>query len=141
MGEIDTNRLTALERRLGSKLPADFIATLTLREPIREGNVALVRGDRIHDVRTTFRFDSSGGDDQIDAVYGRVYDAVPPNSLPFARDWAGNFYCLMLDGEYAGQVVFWDHERDADDHNVELLSQSIDEFYEGLIPDPRETGP
>ena len=141
MSKIDRKRLAALERRLGAKIPADFIASLTNREPICEGNVALVIGNRIRDVRTTFRLDSSDDDSQIDSVYHLVGDVVPPNALPFAEDWAGNLFCLMLDGKDAGKVVFWDHERDADDHSVKLLSPSINDFYTSLVPDPRNADP
>jgi hypothetical protein len=137
---VDWQRLAALEQRLGEKIPPDFMATLTSREPIREGNVALVIGDRIRDVRTTFRLDASEEDDQIDTVYRLVWDAVPPKTLPFAEDWAGNFYCLMLAGPQAGKVVYWDHERDAGDDTVDLLAHSVEDFYARLVPDPRDDG-
>ena len=138
VSDIDRTRLAALERRLGAEIPADFIATLTDREPVCEGSVAILLGDRIWDVRTTFRLDDSDKCDQIDYVYNLVGDAIPPMSLPFASDWAGNFYCLMLAGPHAGVVVHWDHERDAEDHTVETLAPSIGNFYARLVPDPRD---
>jgi SMI1 / KNR4 family (SUKH-1) len=137
VGLVDRRRLTALEAQLGVELPVGFGVTLTDREPIREGRVALVTPDRVWDVRTTFRLDS-GTKDQLDRVYELVGDVLPPGALPFAEDWGGNFYCLMLSGPRAGQVVFWDHERDGGDHQVEPVAGSIEAFYASLVPDPKE---
>lgn len=141
MQSIDRKRLRALENRLGARLPAELIATLTDREPIREGNVAFVTADRVWDVRTTFVLDERAKSLQLDGVYDLVGDVLPPGALPFAADWGDNFYCVMLSGPCAGQVVYWDHERDEGDHRVEPVAGSITEFYSRLIPDPREAKP
>jgi hypothetical protein len=138
VGSTDQKRLSALESRLGAKLTPDFVATLINREAIREGSVALVTPHRVWDVRTTFGLDGGNNADQLDAVYQRVGDVLPPGALPFAEDWGGNFYCLMLAGPHVGRVVYWDHERDEGDHRVELVAGSIEEFYASLVPDPRE---
>lgn len=135
---IDRKRLKAMESRLGMKLPPDFTASLTEREPIREGSVVLVSSDRVWDVRSTFGLDVGDKADQLDFLHELFGDVLPPEALPFAEDWGGNFYCLMLSGPYAGQVVFWDHERDEGDHRVEPVAESIEKFYTGLLPDPRE---
>jgi hypothetical protein len=118
--------------------PPAFVATLIEREPIREGNVALVTPDRVWDIRTTFGLDEGDRSDQLDRVYDLVGDVLPPGALPFAADWGDNFYCLMLAGPLAGQVVWWDHERDPGDDSVEPVAVSVGEFFSRLVPDPRE---
>lgn len=138
MPSVDNKRLIEIESRLGTPLPSRFVATLHTREPIREGNLALVTARRVWDVRTTFTLDANGDDDQLDRVYDLVGDVLPPDTLAFAQDWGGNFYCLLLSGPSAGAVVCWDHERDADDFRVEPVADSIDAFYTGLVPDPRD---
>ncbi|HUG94118.1 MAG TPA: SMI1/KNR4 family protein [Planctomycetaceae bacterium] len=138
MPTMDAKRLKALESRLGVKLPPAFVATLREQAPIHEGQVALVAPDRVWDVRTTFRLDDGHPDDQLDRVYDLVEDVLPAGALPIAEDWGGNFYCLMLTGTHAGQVVYWDHERDEGDDKVEPVADTITSFYERLVPDPRE---
>ena len=140
MGSIDWNRVNAFETRLGSRLPTDFLATLINQEPIREGSVALVAGDRIWDVRCTFGLEAGHNEDQLDRVYDLVGDVLPPGALPFAEDWGGNFYCIMLSGPYVGRVLYWNHERDAGDHRMESVARSVSEFHAALVPDRREAG-
>jgi hypothetical protein len=115
------------------------MAILREREPIRERNLALLTADRVWDVRKTFRLDSLADGDQLEQVYALVGDVLPPGALPFAEDLGGNFYCLMLSGPRIGQVVHWDHERDAGDHSVTPVSQSVPAFYASLVPDPRDS--
>ena len=139
MGHIDRGRLTALEARIGRRLPNDLLALLNEREPIREGDLALDTPDRIWDLRTSFALDNAGGGaDQLDRVYELVGDVLPPYALPFAADWGGNFYCLMINGPSEGHVVYWNHERDEGDHHVEPVADSIAAFFAGLVLDPRD---
>lgn len=138
MASIDRGRLAAFESRLGTRLPPVFVATLTEREPIREGNLALVTPDRVWDIRTTFGLDDGNRSDQLDGVYELVGDVLPAGVLPFAADWGDNFYCLVLAGPRSGQVVWWNHERDPSDDSVESVAASLAEFYAGLVADPRE---
>jgi hypothetical protein len=112
---------------------------LTAREAIREGDLVLVTADRIYDLRATFSL--SAGEDEankLEHMCKLLANVLPPGALPFADDWAGNLYCLMLSGPYAGQVVYWDHERNRGDYRAEPLTKSIEEFYQRLVPDPRE---
>jgi hypothetical protein len=136
VARLDHRRLAALEARLGAKLPSDYLATLTEREPVREGDVAVMTPGRTWDVRSTFGLDDGDTCDQLDGVYGRVGDVLPAGMVPVAADWAGNFYCLVLTGPEAGRVVWWDHERDPGDHTVEPVAASVAEFYARLAPEP-----
>jgi hypothetical protein len=134
---IDRERLKLLEQRLGAKLPTSLVATLVEREPIHEGNVVIVAPDRIWDIRSSFSLDDGDSSDQLDRMYELVGDVLPPAALPIAEDWGGNFYCVVLSGPLAGQVVFWDHERDEGDVSVESVAESLESFYSRLVPDPR----
>ena len=83
------------------------------------------------DVRTTFSIR------KLHFVYDLVGDVMPPGALPFAEDWGGNLYCLMITGSAAGRVVYWRHERESGDHHVDLVAATLGEFLDGLVPDPR----
>jgi hypothetical protein len=135
MGRMDKGRLAALEAQLGHRLPPDLVAALSDREPVVEGDVALVTPDEVWPVRTTYRLDGDE-DDRLGAVYKLVGDALPPGAVPFAEDWAGDYYCLMLEGPYAGQVVYWWHEREAGDHRVKPVAASVSDFLDGLVAYP-----
>ena len=136
---VDRDRQIALEKNLGAQLPADLVASLNNREPISEGHVAFVAGDTVWDVRTTFTLGGARMDaDQLDRVYELVGDVMPPGALPVAEDWAGNFYCLLVAGSEAGRIVYWDHERDLGDHHTDPVAQSLNEFLDSLVPDPRD---
>ena len=141
MWRIDRRRLSALEARAGRRLPDDLLAVLCEREPIREGNLALVTADRVWDIRSSFAVDDGSAADQLDHVFQSVGDVLPPNALPFAADWGGDFYCLMLTGPSEGRVVHWDHERDEGDFHVEPVADSIEAFFANLVPDPRDPTP
>jgi hypothetical protein len=135
----ERERLAALESRVGQRFPADLVAAILDREPIRGDGVALVTPRRIWDVRTSFTLAGGAESDRLDRVYELVGDVLPPDAVPIAEDWGGNFYCLMLSGPQAGHVVYWDHERDEGDHRVEPVAGSIGEFFSGLVPDPTES--
>jgi hypothetical protein len=62
---------------------------------------------------------------------------VPPNLLPIARDPGDNLVCISVGGPDAGGVYFWDHDWESDEgtpdySNVILITDSFDEFIEGL---------
>ena len=138
MGGVERGRLRALEARLGAAIPDVLLAALSEREPISEGAVAIVAADRVWDVRTTFSLNPGGREAQLDGLYELVGDALPPGALPFAEDWGGNLYCLMLSGPLAGQVVWWDHERGEGEDGVEPVAASVADFFARLAPDPRQ---
>jgi hypothetical protein len=113
-----------------------LLAALTAYEPIVEGHVAFVTPDRIWDVRTSFSLDSDERHGQLDRMYELVGDVLPPNTLPIATDWGGNIYFLLLADSSGGGVVYWDHEREANDHRVKAVASSVGEFFARLVPDP-----
>lgn len=133
MPPLISNRLKALEAKLGAPIPTNLVTHLGQRKPISEGGFGFRAKDRMWDIRTTFRLDKSS-EEQLDKVYGLVGDVLPPGALPFAEDWGGNFYCLMVSGRSQGQVVYWDHERDPGDHHTKRLAATLEDFYAGVEP-------
>ncbi len=140
MAKSKRQRLEKVEAGLGAKVPDDLVAFLTEREPIDEGGFGFSSGDDLYEIRTTFLLDGSGGEQQLDAVYARVGDVLPPGVLPFASDWADNFFCLVVTGRGRGKVVYWDHEREEGDHRVKILASSLAKFIAGLAPVEEDSG-
>ena len=140
MATINPSRRAALELRLGHALPAALLALLVERPPIVEGDVAFVTAERVWDVRTSYALDDGETGHQLDRLYQLIGDVLPPDTLPLASDWAGNFYCLVLAGARTGQVVYWDHERDLGDHRTELVADSLDQFFAHLVAEPHDGG-
>ena len=138
MGGIDRKRLMALESKIGHSIPSDLLGVLAEGEPIRRGKVTRVTPGRVWDVRMTFSLDDGDRNDQLDSLYDLVGDVLPSGALPFAEDWGGDFYCLMLSGPHAGRVVYWSHERDEGDTRIEPVANSVADFFASLVPDPRE---
>lgn len=136
MGTINQSRLAALELLVGHKFPPELLALLSGQEAISQGEVAFVTAERVWDVRTSYVLDDGDARQQLDRLYGLVGDVLPPATLPVAADWGDNFYCLVLAGPDAGKVVYWDHERDPDDHRVDIVAGSLPQFFANLVPHP-----
>lgn len=136
VAHIDRHRLEILEARLGATLPARFVATLVSREPVSEGRVAFVTPSRVWRVRTTYSLSNADATaaEQLDALYDLLSDVLPPHTLPFAADWAADFYLLALWAPHAGEIVYWHHAPGSGGHRVEPVAPSIDIFYSGFRP-------
>ena len=98
--------------------------------------MAFVTADRVWDVRTSYTLDGGAREHQLDRLHALVGDVLPAATIPVASDQGDNFYCLVLAGTDAGKIVYWDHERDLDDHRVEVVADSLDQFFTRLVPDP-----
>jgi hypothetical protein len=65
---------------------------------------------------------------------------VPGNMLPIGRDVYGNLILISVKNKDRGKIYFWDHEMEAnteageiaDYRNLILISDSFDEFMNGL---------
>jgi hypothetical protein len=53
------------------------------------------------------------------------------NFLPIAEDSLGNLVCICCEGEDAGRIYFWDHEREGEE-NIHFIADSFDEFLNSL---------
>ena len=134
MGTINQSRLSALERRVQQKFPPELLAFLSEQEPISQGEVAFVTANRVWDVRTSYVLDDGDAKHQLDRLYGLVGDVLPPATVPVAADWGDNFYCLVLAGPDEGKIVYWDHERELDNHRVKIVADSLQQFFANLVP-------
>ena len=65
-------------------------------------------------------------------------DRIPAFLFPIARDPGGNLIGIATEGPDQGHVLFWDHEREADEgqppslKNLYLIANSFEEFLSGL---------
>ena len=135
MNTPDPKRIHVVEQHVGVRLPAEYVQYLQKGQAITEGGFGIhIEGDQCG-IRNTFRLDDADDTSQLDEVCRLVADVLPSGALPIAEDWAGNFFCLMLADPTVGQVVFWEHERDADDHSVVPVSISFQQFLRNIVPE------
>lgn len=65
-------------------------------------------------------------------------DRIPSYLFPVARDPGGNLIGIVVEGEAEGQVLFWDHEREADegeaptDNNLYFIADTFEKFLDDL---------
>lgn len=70
----------------------------------------------------------------LETFKGRIPDLL----FPIARDPGGNLIGIATEGPDQGHVLFWDHEREADEgqppsqKNLYLIANSFEEFLSGL---------
>lgn len=70
------------------------------------------------DIYGTYQFYLTGG-------------RIPTYAIPFAKDFAGNLFCIRTDNEHFGEVCFWDHEFELTrrpEWNLAKISGSFHEF-------------
>ncbi len=135
------------ERRIGRPIPAAYRAFLISHNGGRPSfGVFLIQdkddgpGDRS---RINWFFGISTGRDynDLELMLEDYRDRIPSNFLPVADDPFGNLVCLLTEGEQAGAVYFWDHERETERGeglaygNMRLIARSFDEFLNGLRRD------
>lgn len=74
----------------------------------------------------------------ITAWIGRYKKRIPSSMIPIAVDPGGNLVCLVVKGDHAGNVYFWDHEDEAGvgkepwDKNLYFVANNFDEFVRCL---------
>src|SRR5262245_55341352 len=90
------------------------------------------RGVSFGTFRTFLRLDDGKSYLQLDDMFQRVHDALPPYTLPFARDHAGDFFCIVGKGDRHGRIVWWDHEREVGDNRVEDVADSFEHFLSAI---------
>lgn len=120
------DRLDALQARTGLSLPADYVAFLRQHRnrELLDGYVST--NPDYWGVREIFEIGDGPAHAQVDLIYEQLKDVLPPYSVPIAQDWAGNLY--LIDYSRGGNVVWWSHERLADDHHVDKVADSFTQF-------------
>jgi len=126
-------RIKFVEAILGADLPADFRSCLKSRSSPPAELLFLSSCGREFTVREFLRLDHGADYLQLDSTFERVHDALPKGMVPFARDTAGNFYCIVVTGPQVGRVVWWNHEREVGDNHVQDVAASFREFMVSLF--------
>ena len=128
-GPLDTERLRAIEAKLGVTLPDDYRAFL------HEHNGGSPEP-------SDFVISDDEGEDTVSVLYGLHRDAnyslegnlaaykthIPRSMIPIGEDPGGNQLCLGLVGAERGRVYFWDHET----LNINEIAPSFSAFLDSL---------
>ena len=127
-------RIKFVEALLGADLPASYCSFLSqpFSQPTKLLAVPSSSSREDFDVEEFLRLDDGADYLQLDSTFKRVHEALPSGMVPFARDIAGNFYCIVVLEAQAGRIVWWDHEREVGDHHVEDVAASFDDFMSSL---------
>jgi hypothetical protein len=126
------DRLKTLEEQLGAQVPAEYATFLQWHRANDQSGCYVSSNPEYWGVRSLFELGVGSRDFQLDEVFRLVGDAIPAGSLPIADDWAGNLYLLICVGSSAGEVVWWNHEREAGHTDVDHVADSFSEFTELL---------
>jgi hypothetical protein len=96
------------------------------------------RGDQVGEVKRFFGINVPEKTLDLGYALETFRERLPKNLFPVARDPGGNLIGITTEGDAAGQILFWDHEREADegepptDRNLYFIADSFDEFLNGL---------
>jgi cell wall assembly regulator SMI1 len=131
---LDASALDALEHRLGVTIPVEYRDFLLAHNGgVPTHSVFDVSGEGEDSINQFFVVGSGSHTDLERAV--RIYAGrLPPGAIPIAEDGLGNLVLLQASGARRGLVLFWDHEREAD-NPTEVLASSLSEFLRSLRPD------
>jgi hypothetical protein len=140
----DEKRLGELNNRLGFKIPEVYLNFLIENnggQPF--DNLLRIKGSDgsvkwEFTVNMLYGFDSDLSGD-LYHNYFILSDRIPPGLLPIGDDGVGNKICLGVASENYGKVYLWsdteqDLDEDASTDTVELLTNSLEEFFGALQP-------
>ncbi|MEK6279164.1 MAG: SMI1/KNR4 family protein [Acidobacteriota bacterium] len=136
--KLDESTVSKLEDSLHIKLPPSY------RKFLMDFN-----GGRPLARRFTFKGRTRGSSvDRFLGVHNKEHnnlldyletykERIPPNCFPIAHDPGDNLICISVEGANKGSIYFWDHDWESNDgspdySNLILISDSFDEFMEGL---------
>lgn len=96
----------ALEKRLGNNLPSELRTILLLYGETTFDNEVIFIGED----GGRYIFGSFFGFHSILEAVKSPPGQFPPGCLAFGDEGLGNLYCLGLEGNLEGKVMYWDHE-------------------------------
>jgi hypothetical protein len=125
-------RVRSVEALLGTSLPPDYLAFLL--RPVRPdaSRIGVPFRDELWDVAQIFELGDGPDYLQLDATFRLVHDVLPRYHLPIAADHADNFFCLVVQGNQAGQIVWWDHEREEHELTTESVADSLSTWVSAM---------
>ncbi len=118
---VSERDVTALEARLGHRLPSDYRRFLLQTNGGRPGSAAGVGRPRAYAVLVPgwrqkgflindFLSIHAGSLNDLWDSYEILRNRIPEGTIPVAIDPAGNHVLLATSGDRAGHVFLWDHE-------------------------------
>lgn len=138
------DQLSMVERFVGAKLPAAYIALLLYSNGGHPEIDTFIVGNNEHATWDVCRFFHLAPEESLPEAttnllwqYRHRWKNAPQKILPIACDGGGNLICLDLTDTGAGRVVLWVH----DEPNIPLLhvADSFDQFIDGLTTNPDYT--
>jgi hypothetical protein len=139
-GSLSSRTLLEFERKHSLRLPEDYRRFLLEHnggDPHPTNTIDFEESGRSTSSDVQFIYGIHGGEYwaslewHLECYEGRIIE----DGLPIAGDSFGNQYVLVTRGERAGQVYFWDHERETDPPgyaNMSYVAASFTEFTEKL---------
>jgi hypothetical protein len=141
--QTSDREVSAFERTIGVRLPEEYRAFLLASN----GGVPATATFDFEDAVSGRRDASSiqhffgiheGEIGNLRAVTATYMERLPHGLLPVARDDGGNLICLAIAGPRKGEVLFWDHDHEAEEgeppdySNISVLAPSFTAFIAGL---------
>lgn len=128
--------IKGVEILLGKQLPDQYINFIALANGGNpEINTFFVDDKQTWDIDTFFFIGKE--DDSTESInwnYSNLWDSIPQNFLPIARDGGDNLFLLNLRKGYEGEVWIWIH--DMPSNNFFKLSNSFEGFINSLKLNP-----
>ena len=135
-------QITAVERKLGRRIPSAFKKFLTMHNSgwpdppdfrMRKGNKI-----ELGAIKSFLGIGTREETVNLDYVLSVFSDRMPPHMFPVARDPGGNFIVVSTRRNDNGKVFFWDHEHEADEgsppteRNLYFIADSFEQFLDSL---------
>jgi hypothetical protein len=137
-GAVSAPKISALEKRLGVKLPADYKAFLrNTNGGCPEPNCFTVpdRGDALVGILYGIRRKRDSCDLEYEQEQATLWDPLPTGYIAIGDDPGGCLLLLSTLGKNAGQVLFWDRKGfwvRKDGHNTFPIADSFAGFLDSL---------
>lgn len=121
-----------VERVLGIRLPDDYAEFLRSHKAEDQAGMYVQSNPDYWGVRKLFDASNEPEYSSVIGVMRLVGDVIPPDMVPIGEDWSGNMYLMTYAGPDRGRVVWWNHEREIGDFEVDHVAASFREF-KGLL--------
>jgi cell wall assembly regulator SMI1 len=130
----DTDLLDA-EAKMGVSLPADLLQHYKSVNGGRPLLNSLVLRDRVYEVHQFFAIKHAGRMETLEDAYVFCQENpdLPKQSIPFACDAGGDWFCYSLAPQTRGRVFYFRSDDFAEPEvAVHWLANSLSEFLHGL---------
>ena len=136
---LTSERISEVESGLNATFPPEYKKFLLKHNGGYPDPGTFSVGDSSEESHVSYFFAIHDGDSSnLLKTLKLVENRIPPNMLPIAYDDFGNLILLVVGGERAGQIFFWDHEKEYEMNENDLeapltkLSDSFEAFLSKL---------